>query len=92
MKEEKTSAAKLLDAVIATFDPHMDIPKDKNYPADAAQCDGCGGWGCAACGDRGWVPPDHGRARKCHRDECGKLIPPTQVAVYCSNECAFLDA
>ena len=70
----------------------MDIPRDKNYPADAAQCDGCGGHGCEICGHKGWLPAGHPKARKCYRDECANFIPPAQVAVYCSNECAFKDA
>lgn len=69
-----------------------DIPKDKNYPADAAQCDHCGGLGCGACGDKGWVPKDSPHARTCEHPECCKVIPPDQIAVYCSNECAFSDA
>lgn len=70
----------------------MDIPKDKNYPADAVQCDGCGGYGCATCEGKGWLPKGHESGRKCHRDACGNPIPPDQVAVYCSDACAFADA
>ena len=70
----------------------VDIPKDKNYPNDAAQCDECGGFGCPACEDKGWVPPDSTHARKCLREACQEFIPPGQIAVYCSNECAFIDA
>ena len=69
-----------------------DIPKDKNHPADAVQCDGCGGWGCQVCGERGWLLRGHASGRKCHRDACPQMIPPWQVAVYCSNECAIKDA
>lgn len=72
--------------------PGWDIPKDKSYPPEAVQCHGCGGWGCASCEDKGWVLPDSPHARKCHRDACSTLLPPGQVAVYCSNSCAFMDA
>lgn len=70
----------------------MDIPADKNFPLDAAQCDNCGGWGCKLCGERGWVAADHALARKCERIDCPNLIPPAHVAVYCSTNCAMLDA
>ena len=70
----------------------MDIPKDKNYPKDAVQCDDCGGHGCATCDDKGWLPANHPKGRKCHRPGCGNPIPPDQVAVYCSNQCAHDDA
>lgn len=70
----------------------MDIPKDQNYPHDAAQCDGCGGHGCVVCGDRGWVMAESDDARYCERDGCGKLIPPFEAAVYCSVGCAMADA
>jgi hypothetical protein len=70
----------------------MDIPKDKSYPADAGQCNDCGGHGCATCGQKGWLPKDHPKIRRCYRDLCFVVVPPDQVAVYCSNNCAFLDA
>ncbi len=71
----------------------MDIPKDKNYPTDSVQCDNCGGHGCSACENRGWFAPNtHPMGRKCEREGCGKPIPPNQVAVYCTNECAYKDA
>lgn len=71
----------------------MDIPKDKSYPADSVQCDGCGGWGCPVCGDKGWLTPQsHPKGRRCERPGCGNPIPPDQVSVYCSNECAMDDA
>jgi hypothetical protein len=70
----------------------FDIPKDKNFPGDAVQCHGCGGWGCVACNDRGWLPHDHPKGRRCERPGCANLIPPAQVAIYCSNECARADA
>lgn len=69
-----------------------DIPKVKPYPPDAIQCDDCGGLGCPTCQDKGWVPPDHPRARKCLRMGCLNKIPPDQVAIYCSHDCAFKDA
>jgi len=74
--------------------PHSnwDIPKNKDYPADSAQCDHCGGLGCGICGDRGWVPSDHSHARRCERKGCRKIIPPDQWAIYCSNECGIQDA
>jgi hypothetical protein len=67
------------------------IPNDKNYPADAVQCDRCGGWGCPLCGNRGWLPRDHSRGRRCYRDGCDNPLPPGQLSVYCSNECAYMD-
>ena len=70
----------------------MDIPRDKNFPSDAAQCGFCGGHGCARCQSRGWVPHGNPYARRCAREGCSNLIPPAQVAVYCSNECALADA
>lgn len=70
----------------------FDIPADKNYPADALQCDDCGGNGCGGCEGKGWLPAGHPKGRKCMRDACSKMIPPDQVAVYCSNDCAFKDA
>lgn len=71
----------------------MNIPKDKNYPADSVQCDSCGGLGCETCEQRGWfTPSDHPAGRKCYRDACDNPIPPGQVAVYCSDDCAYLDA
>lgn len=70
----------------------MDIPKDKNYPPDAIQCDRCGGNGCPTCKDKGWLPQGDPKGRKCYRFECEKSIPPDQIAVYCSNECAHEDA
>ncbi|MCX6731685.1 MAG: hypothetical protein NTX55_01725 [Candidatus Parcubacteria bacterium] len=70
----------------------LDIPRDKTFPADAVQCDGCGGFGCSTCDDRGWLPKDHPRGRRCERRLCKKSLHPTHVAIYCSNECAFADA
>lgn len=69
-----------------------DIPKDKTFPPDAVQCDDCGGHGCFTCRYKGWLPKDHARGRKCYRDACLNAIPPSQIAVYCSNECAMMDA
>ena len=71
----------------------MDIPRDKNYPVDAVQCDDCGGHGCSTCQNKGWlVPRTHPKGRWCYREACRKPIPPAHVAVYCSNECAMADA
>lgn len=70
----------------------QDIPKNKNYPEHAVQCDGCGGYGCTICEDNGWLPEGHHRARHCANENCLRSIPPHQVAVYCKNECAFKDA
>lgn len=70
----------------------MNIPKDKDYPHDAIQCDGCGGHGCRTCNDKGWLPFNHPLGRRCEREGCGNPIPPAQVAVYCSNGCAIDDA
>jgi hypothetical protein len=70
----------------------MDIPKDKSYPADAVQCNDCGGHGCATCEQRGWLPSGHPKGRRCEFDECAKPLPPNHVPVYCSDECAHADA
>lgn len=70
----------------------MDIPRDKMYPPDAAQCGKCGGLGCVTCGNKGWLPHGHPQGRKCARQACGNPIPPTQVAIYCSDACASADA
>jgi hypothetical protein len=69
----------------------MDIPKDKSYPPEAVQCDGCGGYGCIVCEDKGWLPYRARCGRVCENEECRKPIPPSQVAVYCSNLCASSD-
>jgi hypothetical protein len=70
----------------------MNIPRVRPYPADAAQCDSCGGHGCAGCEWQGWVSPYDPLARQCERRGCRKLITPDNPAVYCSNECAVADA
>lgn len=70
-----------------------DIPKDKSYPPDSVQCDGCGGNGCRLCDDKGWLTPaNHTNGRVCARHECSKPLPPDNYAVYCSTDCAFWDA
>ncbi len=70
----------------------MDIPKDKNYPADSVQCDNCGGWGCTVCDDKGWLTPaSHPQGRHCSNPDCDQPLSPSHVAVYCSNECALDD-
>lgn len=71
----------------------MDIPRVKDYPADAVQCDDCGGHGCKTCGNRGWLTPlTHPKGRRCCNEHCHKPLPPAHVAVYCSNVCAMADA
>ena len=67
------------------------FPQDKNYPPDAVQCGNCGGWGCEICGEKGWLSKNHPRGRKCEREGCNNPIPPSQFAIYCSNECAVMD-
>ncbi len=74
------------------LDIDLGIPKDKNYPDDAVQCDSCGGFGCEVCRKKGWVPKGDLRGRLCERRGCEKPIPPWQVAIYCSDECAWEDA
>lgn len=69
-----------------------DIPKDKAFPPDAAQCDQCGGHGCDHCQDRGWVSRTDPKARKCLREACPTLLDPRSIAVYCSAQCAWDDA
>jgi len=69
-----------------------DIPRDKSYPENSAQCDGCGGYGCGDCHDKGWVAPNSRHARRCPFDRCDNVIPPYQLAIYCSNRCAWGDA
>lgn len=71
----------------------MNIPKVKDFPDNSVQCNKCGGHGCDVCEERGWLTPrTHPAGRQCYRDGCNKPIPPDQVAVYCSNECAKEDA
>jgi len=70
----------------------FDIPKVKPWPAGAVQCSRCGGTGCELCRQRGWFEQGDPRGRKCERQDCNNPIPPDQVAVYCSNECALEDA
>ena len=71
----------------------MDIPKDKNYPVDSVQCDGCGRNGCQLCDDKGWLSPkDHPNGRRCANPACNKPLHPTHAAVYCSDQCALDDA
>ncbi len=70
----------------------MNIPKNKNYPDTAGQCDQCGGHGCNTCDDKGWLPAGHPRIRICALAGCNQPIPPHQAAIYCSNACARHDA
>jgi hypothetical protein len=72
--------------------PVLDIPKDKRYPLDAVQCDGCGGNGCHVCEQKGWLPYGHARGRRCELEECPNYIKPGQTAIYCSSKCAQADA
>jgi hypothetical protein len=69
-----------------------DIPANKGYSADDAQCDDCGGFGCTTCTYFGWLSRAHPHARRCAYAECDHVIPPNQVAVYCCNDCALEDA
>ena len=71
----------------------MDIPKDKSYPKDSVQCDSCGGHGCGACSQRGWVTPRwNPKGRECANRKCKRPLKPNCIAVYCSNKCAREDA
>ena len=70
----------------------MNIPKDKDYPDGAGQCHDGGGHGCATCDQKGWLPKGHLKIRKCEREECGNPLPPESVPVYCSGQCAMMDA
>ncbi len=70
----------------------MDIPRNKDFPSNAVQCGGCGGHGCSICGDNGWLPDGHPHGRLCENEVCMNPIPPSQLAIYCSNECAADDA
>lgn len=72
----------------------MDIPKVKPWPSNSAQCNICGGHGCMVCDHKGWLVPRLGEStnpywRRCWR--CGKPLAPNQLAVYCTNDCAFKD-
>lgn len=69
----------------------MDIPKNKDYPLSAVQCDDCGGLGCKTCDDRGWLMAGDPKARRCEYSACRKPLPPNHVAVYCSDTCAHKD-
>ena len=71
----------------------MNIPRDKNYPEDSVQCYGCGGHGCKDCDGKGWLTPrDHPLGRRCENSDCKKPLHPTWEPVYCSNNCATMDA
>jgi hypothetical protein len=70
----------------------MDIPKDKSYLPGTGQCDECGGHGCETCDQKGWLPKGHPKIRRCLRSECGNVITPDWVPVYCSGQCATEDA
>lgn len=71
----------------------MDIPRDKDFPPEAVQCDGCGGWGCDTCDQRGWLTPrSHPNGRKCLYAGCRKPLAPNYKPLYCSNNCASKDA
>ena len=71
----------------------MDIPKNKDFPEDSVQCDGCGGIGCQLCDNKGWLTPkDNPNGRRCNNPSCNKPLPPGHIAVYCSNQCATDDA
>lgn len=71
----------------------MDIPKDKKFLDDSVQCNHCGGHGCKTCNDKGWLTPKtHPDGRTCEKEGCDNPIPPDQIAIYCTNQCAFDDA
>lgn len=71
---------------------HLEIPRDKTWPTDAGQCDDCGGHGCVTCAQKGWLPAGQPKIRKCLRSACGKALAPSWFPVYCSNQCAMMDA
>lgn len=72
---------------------NINIPFDKNYPEDSVQCDNCGGHGCIICEHKGWhVPANHPEGRRCAYENCRKPLFPDQIALYCSDECAYEDA
>ena len=56
------------------------------------QCDACGGYGCLVCYNSGFVSETSKHARHCHNDDCDRVIPPGQIAVYCTTGCALSDA
>ena len=96
--EKKESKAEWMRRKVGEV-PHVrqrsngwNIPRDKSYSEDAIQCDGCGGFGCENCHNSGWVAPNSPHARRCYKDDCNNPIPPYQIAVYCTNECAWADA
>ena len=65
-----------------------DIPRgDKGYPLG---CSNCGGAGCPDCDNRAVVYDEKGR--RCARRDCALPLNPAFIAVYCSNECAVVDA
>lgn len=69
-----------------------DVPRDKNYPPGAVQCDTCGGCGCPECEQRGWYADyNHPRGRKCANPVCNNKLHPAWVAVYCTEDCALAD-
>jgi hypothetical protein len=70
----------------------FNIPKDKDYPPDAVQCNTCGGWGCRTCQNRGWLPAGSPLGRLCAYERCKKPLTSAHVAIYCTNRCAALDA
>lgn len=85
----------------------MSLPAVGGWPAGSAQCNVCGGHGCLRCDQLGWYPPKTleekaaeallpeapvDLRRKCENSECRNFIPPDHVAVYCSNDCARMDA
>jgi hypothetical protein len=64
------------------------LPLPKDFPANAFQCDDCGGLGCSLCGNDGWTT-NAAHARRCLN--CNTPLSPDNQAVYCSNQCANED-
>ncbi len=83
-----------IEFIVFPVHPFLNIPKDKNYPFDAVQCNHCGSRGedCSTCENKGWLPNGHMYARHCEREACLRSIQPNNQAIYCSDECAFMDA
>jgi len=69
------------------------VPKNPAYPVDSVQCYACEGSGCQICDDNGWLTPkNHRYGRRCLNAGCNNPLHPTSVSVYCSDDCAIIDA